>query len=209
MYGFRERMALAVAICAVSVTGCDAGSESLAPYATQAELDAGSVDDQADASPAPDIVYARLVDLQGFRPCSAQEDPLPSHQPAAINCADSALVAEYGGFEIDTGLCNYVLAEAPALRAVARGAWVHLDFVHYDLAAPAPAEAHVALFFADVLQWEEFIPVPSPGARIEATFRAKSALAAGEMVRVHLHNHGGNTYLLTRLEVEDGSASAP
>ncbi|MFM2420086.1 MAG: hypothetical protein RL385_4809 [Pseudomonadota bacterium] len=209
MHGLREQTALTVAICAASVTGCVVGEHAVVAGSARDVMDAAVADNDGDKTPPGDIAYARLADVRDFRPFPAEDDPLASHQPANIQCVDSAFVTEYGGLEIDTGLCNYVLAATPSLRDVAKGAWVHLDFVHYDLAAPAPAEAHVALLFADELQWEERIPVPSAGARVEATFRAKSALVAGDMVRIHLHNHGGNTYLLTRLEVEAGSAASP
>jgi hypothetical protein len=106
---------------------------------------------------------------------------------------------ERGSLEVDTVNCNYLLVEHPAQRPVPRGSNVYLELVHFDLAAPEPATAHVALFFGDDLQWELEIPIPSLAYVYKETFQATRDLAEGEPIRFHLHNHGQNTWLLDSL----------
>lgn len=144
--------------------------------------------------------FEPLIDNQGWRRYDAAADPLPSHQPAELSCAASATFLEYGSFEVDTTRCNYVLSEHPAQLAIAAGTQVKMELLHYDLFAPEPAQAHVALLFGDALQWETNIPIPRAGDVIKASFQASKALALDEPIRLHLHNHGGNTYLIVALQ---------
>jgi hypothetical protein len=150
-----------------------------------------------DAAPAS---YRPLIDNQGWRRYDATLDPLRSHQPAELSCAASATFVEYGSFEIDTTRCNYVLSEHPAQLAIPAGTQVKLELLHYDLTAPEPAEAHLAVLFADALQWETKISIPKAGDVVKANFVATRGLAVGEQIRLHLHNHGGNAYLVVALQ---------
>jgi hypothetical protein len=162
-------------------------------------LDAGSVV-SLDASSATQ--FSPLIDNQLWRRYDAAADPLPSHQPAESVCPIRATYLEYGSFEVDTTRCNYVLSETPALFAVAAGADVKMELLHYDLTAPGPAEAHIALFFGDALQWETTLPIPKAGDVVKARFQATSALAPDEPIRLHLHNHGGNSYLVVSIQAQ-------
>jgi hypothetical protein len=174
-------------------------------------LDAGEHDGHIPAQHATNIDAgmfvpldaARLgpvIDNQGWRRFDAAVDPLRSHQPPTIECLPSATFVEYGSFEVDTTRCNYALSEHLAQRAVQVGSAVELELLHYDLIAPEPASAHLALLFGDALQWETTLPIPAPGGLVKASFRATRALSVGDPIRLHLHNHGGNTYVILSLE---------
>jgi hypothetical protein len=152
-----------------------------------------------DAAP-PILRLQRVIDHQSWQRYDAQLDPLASHQPPLVNCPASSAFVEFDAFEVDTTRCNYVLAQNPSLLSVPAGTTMKLSLLHYDLLAPEPAEAHLAIFFGDALQWEMRIPIPSDGKAIDVEFVTTRALAAGEPIRYHLHNHGGNTYLLFALE---------
>lgn len=160
----------------------------------------GAVRPPLDATTAK---YVSLVDMESWRRYDAAIDPLKSHQPAEIQCFESATYVEYDSFEVDTTRCNYVLSYTPSLRAVPAGSELRLSLLHYDLLAPMPTNAHLALIFGDSVQWEQTIPIPSPGNAIETTFVSTVPLAFQDPIRLHLHNHGGNTYLLVALEVAD------
>jgi len=162
-----------------------------------ASLDAGSSMVLVDAAAAR---FLPLIDNQSWRRYDAAADPLPSHQPAEPSCAASATFVEFGSFEIDTTRCNYVLSEHPAQLAIAAGTQVKMELLHYDLIAPEPAQAHVALLFGDALQWETNIPIPRAGDVLKASFLATKAVALGEPIRLHLHNHGGNAYLIIAVQ---------
>lgn len=165
-----------------------------------AALDAGAV--LASDTGAPALRFQPLIDNQGWRRYEATLDPLRTHQPAELLCAASATFVEYGSFEIDTTRCNYVLVEHPSLLAVSAGTELKMELLHYDLTAPEPAQAHLAILFGDALQWETTIPIPTAGDVVKASFTATRPLAVGEPIRLHLHNHGGNAYLLVSLQAK-------
>lgn len=137
-----------------------------------------------------------LLDHGSWRRYSAQLDPLASHQPLDLVCREDATFVELESYEIDTTRCNYVLSEHPSAIDLPTGSEVRVTLLHYDLFSPPPAEGHVALLFGDALQWEIHVPIPKPADVIEARFTSTEALEAGEPIRLHLHNHGGNTWLL-------------
>ncbi len=144
-----------------------------------------------------------LVDVRGWQRYAASLDALPSHQPAMIDCGVAGVYVEYGNLEVDTGYCNYVLAQAPALVSIDKGARVELELQHFDLTAPMPAEAHVAIFFGKDLQWETHVPIPHAAEIQHVHWAATRALAAGEPVRLHLHNHGQNNWAIGYLRVRE------
>lgn len=165
-----------------SLTVADAG-----PYSFEA-----AVDSQVSA-PVP------LLDHRGWQRYDASLDPLPTHQPVEVVCRESATLYESEAYEIDTTRCNYLLAQHPSELDLPLGSRVQLSLLHYDLTAPEPAEAHLALLFGDSLQWETRVAIPSPANVIDQTFTTSKVLARGEPIRLHLHNHGGNTWLFVSL----------
>lgn len=180
----------------------DAGSDA----ARTPIMDAGKPAMMTDAGSA---TYTSLIDNMDWRRYDAAVDPLASHQPAQIVCQLSATYVEYGSFEVDTTRCNYLLAWTPSLTEVPVGSEVHINMLHYDLLASEPAQAHIAVLFGDQVQWEEMIPIPSPGNQVDMNFTTTAPLAFQQPIRLHLHNHGGNTYLMVTLEVRDATPSAP
>lgn len=161
----------------------------------------GGSDAPADAESAADAgsdprVELPLLDHKSWRNYDASLDPLKSHQPAVLECNIAGWFIERGQLEVSTADCNYALLEHPSLLDLDADTEVLLELYHFDLNAPEPAEAHVALLFGDELQWETLIPVPLPGNVQQVSFRATRALRVGDAIRFHLHNHGQNSWLL-------------
>jgi hypothetical protein len=206
-----DRVMLSLLIA--GAVGCDKSSDnghevSLLDATVAQRGDGGSgpawfIDAARPALDASDVPYSSLIDNLDWRRYDAAVDPLKSHQPLEIKCFESATYVEYGAFEVDTTRCNYLLAYTPALREVPAGTVLRFSLLHYDLLAPQPAEAHVALLFGNELQWEQTIPIPAAGDQVETTFRSTVALSFQDPIRLHLHNHGGNTYLLVALEAPE------
>jgi hypothetical protein len=146
------------------------------------------------------LVKSSLIDQTMWRKYPASEDPLASHQPSEINCGPGGFYVELGLLEVDTNFCNYLLAQHPARIAIAAGTEVSLDLSHYDLNAAEPATAHAALLFGDTLVWETSLDIPGRADVLHATFRTPRALAVGEAIRMHLHNHGQNNYAVGPIE---------
>jgi hypothetical protein len=174
----------------------DAGEPSTDDDARGPLLDAGSVSDAGAAT--------RLLDHTAWRTYDASLDPLASHQPPDASCGLGGYFADvvYHNLDVETAYCNYALLEHPAQAAVARGDTLRFRFYHFDLVATERAEAHVALLLDDTLAWDTTIPIPSQANAFDVTFAAPRALAAGEPIRFHLHNHGQNSWVLTSLTRE-------
>lgn len=177
--------------------GTQLDASAPAPDASAPAQDASAAEPDAAIAPRP----VALIDHSGWERYEAALDPLASHQPAEIQCAQTATRFELASFEVDTTRCNYVLEQHPSLLSIAGGATIQLTLLYYDLIAPEPAEAHLAILFGDAVQWEARIPIPSPGAVLETRFLATRALLAGDPIRLHLHNHGSNSWRLISLDV--------
>jgi hypothetical protein len=137
-----------------------------------------------------------LIDHTDWRAYDASLDPLSSHQPEPLRCSIAGHYVEHGALEVDTGECNYLLLEHPLLEEVAEGTTLELELRHFDLRAPEPASAHVALLATDTLLWETNIAIPGAANISRPSFRAPRKLMRGEALRFHLHNHGQNTWAL-------------
>jgi hypothetical protein len=160
------------------------------------DAQAGDAGAEAAQEAAVALQEARLIDHSAWHNYPAELDPLAAHQPAPIKCGLTGWFVERSSLEVDTTECNYVLIEHPALVGVPAGSEVELELWHFDLIAPEPAQAHLALLFDADLQWETFVDIPSLGNLERVRFRTTRELALGEPIRFHLHNHGQNTWML-------------
>jgi len=203
---------MVAAACLWVSAACDATSEALpvadahvdeSESAAPVALDAGRDLEAGRELDAREVVLAPLVDMEDWRSYDAALDPLRDHQPSVVSCDARSFYEELGALEVDTARCNYLLAVAPALRRVPAGSEVHLSLLHFDLQAPAPAEVHVAILFGDSVEWETTLPIPIRAGEQVAVFRSKRALDFQDPIRLHLHNHGGNTYMLNAIQVAE------
>lgn len=162
-----------------------------------------------DTSDASVLREVPVIDHAGWSEYSAEEDPLPSHQPEQIVCGPAGWYVEPAFdvplLEIDTNYCNYVLLEHPLIVDLAKGDRMSVEVRHYDLLAPEPASAHLAIWFGDSLEWETHVSIPSAAAVETAHWRMSRARKVGEVVRLHLHNHGQNTWLIAGLYVRSNA----
>ena len=179
---------LALALAAPFACGGGPGDAD-ATDATDATSDSDTTSATDTADPHP------LIDHALWAPADPATDPLAAHRPPDPECGLGGWYIELGELEVNTAFCAYADLVQPALVPVPAGARLHLALRHYDLTAPAPAEAHAALFLGDALVWERLIPVPGPAAvyNDEVTLPAPAPL--GAPVRLHLHNHGQNTWI--------------
>jgi len=123
---------------------------------------------------------------------------------AIVYVDGEASAVERGMLEIDTGRCNYLWLSQPAQRAVRAGDRFRLRILHFDLTAAEPARAHLALVFGDEVIAEREVDIPQAAQAVELTGTLDRALARGDRVGLHLHNHGQNTWLLADVQVRRG-----
>lgn len=160
-----------------------------------------SATSMADAASPPAPREALLVDHERWVPVGAEDDPFAAHRPDGVDCGIAGYYVELDQLELDTSRCNYAALEQPALHAVGEHDELGLELTHYDLTAPEPAQAHVALWFGATPQWETTIEIPHAAQVLPVVVPVNRSLAPGETIGFHLHNHGQNTWLLGRVFV--------
>lgn len=146
------------------------------------------------------VEMVTLIDQDDWHLQTPEEDVLSDHIPADFHCVPNPTFIEEGDLEFQTEYCNYLSLEQDSKANVLEGEPVRIGIFHFDLTAPEPAQAHVAVLFEDELQWEQWIDIPGPANVIEACFTATRDLPLGAPLTVHFHNHGQNTWALTHVQ---------
>jgi len=170
----------------------DSGQMTARDAAAAAAVDAATDD-------ATDLDWSALVAAGAWTDAPPQDDPLSGHQPDAIECDIAGWFVENGELEVNTSRCNYLALTQPSLTAVEPGDVINLQLRHFDLTAPEPASAHVALLFGDDVVWELDVPIPGAAQVLDVEWTAQGALPEGSPVGLHLHNHGQNTWTLAHV----------
>jgi hypothetical protein len=182
--------------------------------------------DSSDADAAVGRPYrdrTTLIDLGAFTLTDAESDPFPDRPPEPIPCSgDGTIVEVFGGtlvYSVYSDKCSYVTAVQPSRTDVYEGEYLRARLWHFDLTAPAPAEAHLAVTLDGATDGlEKRIPIPAAGQMISETWRAPRDYPRGTPVYFHAHNHGDNEYLLIELSTgtedpavleADGGCSLP
>jgi hypothetical protein len=156
--------------------------------------------------PPPDPEFVPLIDHAAWEATPAEEDPLVDHRPPTVDCGIAGWYVENDELEIDTNFCNYAALRQSSLRAIDACSLLRIEFYHFDLLAPEPAQAHAALLIDGQVVWEKHIDIPGGGKAFKAAvyeeeFTSPLAAPAGAEVMLHLHNHGQNTWTLLSLEI--------
>lgn len=158
--------------------------------------------------PPEDTTPRRLADADGWeRVVDPAEDVFAAMRPADAVCDDAGYFVDplSLAFEVDTGLCDYLTVRQPSREALAPGDLVSVNVVHYELSAPEPGEAYVALAIDGVIAWEG-APIPSAPGMLSGEITIDRALPAGVELQLHVHNHGPNSYELTSVMLTPGGA---
>lgn len=144
-----------------------------------------------------------LVTAQRWLPLAAEDDPFADHRPEAVECVlGLGWLFEATALEVNTGICTYGAFGQETLVEVVPGAELSLSLYHFDLLAPAPATAHVAVMVGEHVIFEREVAIPGKAEVFTVDLVADFALPAGSPVVFHLHNHGQNTWTFASLQVE-------
>ncbi|MDB4974017.1 MAG: hypothetical protein JWN48_2358, partial [Myxococcaceae bacterium] len=73
---------------------------------------------------------------------------------------------------------------------------------HFELSAPEPATAHVAVLVDGLAILDETVPIPAAGGLLIKELRVPRPIPAGAPVYFHLHNHGANSWALVEVSNE-------
>lgn len=140
-----------------------------------------------------------LIDHEKWQKLEASDDPLASHRPETIDCGVAGWYLETSKLEVDTNFCNYLAVGQPSLVSLEQGQTVQVIFYHFDLVAPEPALAHVAILVDGQVLWEQEIAIPGDANVFQDEFPSPITAERGSEVVFHLHNHGQNTWVLQDL----------
>ena len=135
-----------------------------------------------------------LLNPDALSMVDAEHDPLRAHRPTAIDCPPSAWGPEAGGFEIQTGVCDYAAFDQPVPVALEAGDELSILIWHDVLDAAEPAEAHLAMTLGDAVVWEAAITIPAASHSFEEIVEIGTEPPADARLGLHLHNHGYNSY---------------
>ena len=130
------------------------------------------------------------------------EDPLPHHAFEGADCPVGEWGEEFGGLEVRLGLCSYFVGAQPLLVGLEPGQRIALEAWHNTLVSEEPAQGHIALSIKEVVIWEKTEDIPGEAKAWTEEFESPVFAAEGELVVLHLHNHGYNSWNFHSLETE-------
>lgn len=146
---------------------------------------------------------ARLADVdQWMRVTDPAMDLFAAMRPADATCDETGLYIDPTtlGFEIDTGLCDYVTLTQPTRVELLAGDIVELIVYHDVLMAPTPdAEGYVGLAIDGEILWETTVSIPRNPDKLSPEIVLERDIPAGAEIQIHVHNHGANTWELQSL----------
>lgn len=143
-----------------------------------------------------------LIDAAAWQE-DRSRDPVPEHRQGERACDPLGLLQELGGFEVETDRCPYAVFTQPLLADVRAQRPMGLLLWHNDLVNGEPAEGHLLLTVGDAVLFDWTEPIPSDAAVIDDTVTLDAALRAGDVIVLHLHNHGANSWNVNSLSLKD------
>ncbi|KIG16962.1 hypothetical protein DB30_03946 [Enhygromyxa salina] len=182
------------------VGGCEGASAKDSSEAMSADtLSTGQTED-SESGGTGELVA--IVDNAQWQAVDAVADPLADHRPVTVTCGLAGWYREDEKLEIDTNNCNYLALRQPSLVALEVGQPVKLGLYYFDLVAPSPASAHIAILVNGELVWEDNVAIPGEAQVYSEVFESPVSAPAGSEVVLHLHNHGQNTWTFQELLAE-------
>ena len=159
----------------------------------RANLDQHKHEDSGHATDHHSVVD--LVAHDGWKQRPAEDDPFPSHRLASHTCDPDGILPEDGVLEVNTNDCGYAVLGQPILADVRPGDWVELLMYHSALASvDSPAEGHFSLWLGETEFWGRTVAIPAAAEIYLVPIQVDWSLEAGTEARIHLHNHGGNSW---------------
>ena len=143
-----------------------------------------------------------LVNGENWSLVSQDNDPFPISDENTPPCTRIAFRPEYGGVELDTGICNHITLSQPASVAVARGASIYITGWHSTLVSEEMGVGQMRVMLGDQDVWTIQSPIPGPAQSFDVEIINRVEVTPGERVYVHVSNHGANTWNILRIETE-------
>ncbi|MFT4974841.1 MAG: hypothetical protein ACI8S6_000724 [Myxococcota bacterium] len=170
------------------------------------QSDSGGVEDTAAAwleELVSDPSTVTLVEAGAWVEVGTESDPF-SDRPESVECSALGYGDENGYFEVDTEACGYGTFRQPLLHDVGEGEELLIVYWFLELwSADEGAEGHVAIALEDgELLVDSQVAIPGDPETRKVWLDAPRALAAGEWIYFHVHNHGYNNWSLGTIQAE-------
>ena len=136
------------------------------------------------------------IDIPSYRQADLSTDMFPTHQPEEVACPANGFRVEVNQLEIQTDICNYAVVEWVTQHDVPAKTTLEALVLHTGLWALEEGNAHFALSIDGELFWEESPSIPSDTEFFFYEIEWPTAIPAGTIVQLHLHNHGANDWKL-------------
>lgn len=158
----------------------------------------------ACSAPPPSNDPVDLINPERWEVGQLALDPTPEHAPAQVDCGPGTYRVEgsppFLSFEVNTGVCNYLIASQPLLRQLREGQILEGNVWHLDLDATLPGPSHASVSIDGVVLWEVTVNVPSKAQLYPIAQVAPRDFAPGVPVVFHLHNHGTNEWTIQSIK---------
>ena len=141
------------------------------------------------------------LDPFALTPVAAEADPLASERPATVDCPPAAWGPEGGGFEIQTGVCNYGAFDQPLTVPIEAGDELAITVWHDVLDAAEPATGHVAVWLGATVLWEDELPIPAPSGSLDVLVPIEETPPPDARLGIHVRNHGYNSWRFVSIDV--------
>ena len=173
-----------VALCVVALVRC--AGEERAPAPPE--------DWQPQALPLTEMTWSATP---------AEVDPFSSRTGrASAPCASQWPLVEGSFLEFITRGCSAMTVEAPLGFRIPAGVRVRALLSHTIVVADEPATGYMGIAFGEevVVLHAVTLPGPAQAYTLEGTLR--QAASPGAMLRLHVSNHGANSWRFHRVELE-------
>ncbi|MEM9456649.1 MAG: hypothetical protein AAGF11_20895 [Myxococcota bacterium] len=162
-----------------------------------------------EAPPAPREIAA-IADPTAWELVPPAQDVYVQRRPSPVQCdpTQGYYAEQWAGvmaFKVDTGWCNFLTVQQPALVDLRADEVIDLKIWHFELRANAPAQAWLGLAIDGTPVWDTQVPIPGDPGLVEAIIELDRDVPEGAPLQFHVDNHGENQWLLFRLEREPGS----
>jgi hypothetical protein len=155
-------------------------------------------------------VRTSLVNHDLWRPVPEETDPFrvdglercrEDHHPSQMHPEDFELERSY---TIETKGCSWGTAEQPSLIPVAAGERLNFRLWYFSQDRFEVAEARLVVAAGAEPIYDDRVPLPVPFDQAGLSYQeipSPRAIAAGEVLRFHVSNHGVNTWNLLEVSV--------
>lgn len=159
-------------------------------------LCAGCGEDEGPCTPTA------LIDPQAWTSVALDEDPFAGDRSEGVVCDEEGIkIEDFGGetsLAVETRLCAFATVHQPTVADLGTCERILVRMWYFELLAPEPSEAHLALATDAGTIWEKTLPIPGPSGLIYESVPV-DALPAGSELYWHVDNHGTNSYNLLEI----------